>query len=70
MDNSILNNSLIGRAFLRLKDKQVPTIDEFLDYRNKIVELKKLKKYPSEWYDKEILAVDVILKYYSEAERN
>jgi len=70
MDLTVLNNSLIGRDFLRLKDKQKPTVDEFLDYRNRMLDLKKLKKYPSEWYDNEINAVDEILKYYSEAERN
>ena len=67
MDLTILNNSLIGRDFLRLKDKQEPTIDEFLEYRKRMMELKELKKYPAEWYDYEIQAVDEILKYYSEA---
>lgn len=67
MDLTILNNSLIGRDFLRLKDKQEPTIDEFLEYRKRMMELKELKKYPTEWYDYEIQAVDEILKYYSEA---
>lgn len=65
MNLDILNNSLIGRDFLRLKNKQDPTIDEFLDYRNMITGKMGVDRYPIEWYEKEVKAIDEILRIIS-----
>ena len=67
MNTDLLNKSLIGRDFLRLKDKKQPSIDVFLDWRNQLNRLKNLKKYPAEWYQLEIEATDEIIKFLSGA---
>lgn len=63
MDIEKLNKSQTGRDFLKLKKPTDPNIDEMLDWRNKLNELRKLKKYPDEWYQFEIDAVDEIILF-------
>jgi len=65
MNIEILNKSLIGRDFLRLKDKTKLTIDELLDYRESITDRMGLDGYPVEWYQYEINATDEILRIKS-----
>jgi hypothetical protein len=66
MNKEILSKSLTGRDFLRLKNPKDPNIDEMLDWRNRLNELRKSKKYPDEWYQFEIDAVDEILNFLKE----
>lgn len=67
MNEEILLKSLTGRDFLRLKRPTDPGIDEILDWRNQLNVLRKLKKYPDEWYQNEINACDEIIKFLNEA---
>ena len=66
MNEEILLKSLTGRDFLRLKRPTEPGIDEILDWRNQLNILRKLKKYPDEWYQNEIDACDEIIKFLNE----
>lgn len=70
MDINILEKSLIGKDFLRFKDRRQPSIDVFLDYRNsvngKMIECKETdisRMLYFELYQIEIDAIDEILKY-------
>jgi hypothetical protein len=66
MGKEVLLRSQIGKDFFKHKEKHVPTIDAFLDYRIRVTELRKLGKYPDVWYQNEIEATDLILKVLSE----
>jgi hypothetical protein len=39
----------------------LPTIDELLDWRNQLVEMKSKYDYPDEWFDREVRATDYLL---------
>ena len=39
----------------------LPTIDELLDWRNQLVEMKSKYDYPDEWFDREVSATDYLL---------
>ena len=39
----------------------LPTIDELLDWRNQLGEMKSIYDYPDEWFDREIRATDYLL---------
>lgn len=60
--NSILENSVICKDFLKAKEQ--PSLDAFLDYRLRLVELKKncYSIRERKAYRNEIKAVDEILK--------
>lgn len=68
LGKEVLLRSQIGKDFFKHKDKHVPTIDAFLDYRIRICELRKLKKFPDAWYQNEIEATDIILMALSNPE--
>jgi len=67
LGKEVLLRSQICKDFLKHKDKHVPTIDAFLDYRIRVSELRKLKKFPDAWYQNEIEATDLILTVLSES---
>ena len=54
IDSSILYITYIQTSIL-------PTIDELLDWRNRLVILKSEEKYPGDWFDREIRATDYLL---------
>ncbi len=62
------NNTVIGADYLKYKahGKPLPPIDCFLDFMNKLKELKQTEEYPGEWYDKEVEATKFILKLLTE----
>ena len=39
----------------------LPKIDELLDWRNQLSEMKSIYDYPDEWFDREIRATDYLL---------
>lgn len=43
----------------------LPTIDQLLDWRNRLKELQKDSEYPKEWFDIEIKATDELLKKHN-----
>lgn len=43
----------------------LPTIDELLDWRLQLDVLKKKGEFPSEWFDREILATDYLLSLHN-----
>ncbi|WP_435416282.1 hypothetical protein [Polaribacter aestuariivivens] len=63
MDKKTLLKSKTGRDFLRLKKPTDPNIDEMLDWRNRLNDIKNSKKYPDSWLDNEIASVDEIIKF-------
>ena len=60
----ILERSVVGKDFL--KHRVHPNNDRFLDYRLALKDMLELpfesKDYPDEWVEREIKAVDEILK--------
>jgi hypothetical protein len=58
-----LRNTVIGADYLKNKahGHPLPPIDCFLDFMNKVKELKSEEEHPSDWYDKEIEATKFIL---------
>lgn len=59
-----VSGSLLIADYNRLKI--LPTIDELLDFRNRLEELIETNtKYPKEWYEREIRATDYLLSKYS-----
>ncbi len=59
-----VSGSLLIADYNRLKI--LPTIDELLDFRNRLEELIETNnKYPKEWYEREIRAADYLLSKYS-----
>lgn len=58
-----LTRTVIGTDYLqtKAKGKKQPPIDCYLDFINKLKELKRRGEYPAHWYDKEIEAIKVIL---------
>ena len=64
LDTNILNNSVVGKDVI--KQKYVPAdINIWLDYRNRIDEIKKEGKYPPNYIYGELQAIDHILEYLS-----
>jgi hypothetical protein len=62
------SKSLLIADYNRLKI--LPTIDELLDFRNRLDELIKTNtKYPKEWYECEIRATDYLLSKYSPVQK-
>ena len=64
MQTHDLGNTVIGADYLKYKahGKPLPPIDCFLDFMNKVKELKSTEECPSDWYDKEIEATKYILR--------
>ena len=54
IDYSILYLTFIQTSIL-------PSIDDLLDWRIKLEEMKSENKYPGDWYDREIRATDYLL---------
>lgn len=52
--NSVLLNGYKKTGIL-------PSIDELLDWRNRLKEMQKDNDYPKEWFDNEIKATDELL---------
>ncbi len=64
MQTQELNRTVVGADYLMYKStgKNPPSIDCFLDFINRLKELKVTGEYSSHWYDKEIEAIKYILK--------
>jgi hypothetical protein len=58
IDSSILYITYIYTSIL-------PTIDELLDWRNRLDILKSQEQYPREWFDREIRATDYLLSKHN-----
>jgi hypothetical protein len=58
IDSSILYITYIYTSIL-------PTIDELLDWRNRLDILKSEEQYPGEWFDREIRATDYLLSKHT-----
>jgi hypothetical protein len=58
IDSSILYITYIHTSIL-------PTIDELLDWRNRLGVLKYEEKFPGEWFDREIRATDYLLSKHN-----
>jgi hypothetical protein len=59
-----LSNTVIGADYLKYKahGRPIPPVDCFLDFMNKVKELKNAEAYPADWYDREIEATKYILR--------
>ena len=67
VSKQVLLRSKIGKDFLNNSNNYIPTLDAFLDYRNRISKLRDSKQFPDQWYKNEIEATDLILKFLSES---
>lgn len=54
-----IEGSVLMNDYERIK--KLPTVDSLLDFRIRLAELKEQNKEASEWYDKEVKAVDYLL---------
>ncbi|MEJ7738168.1 MAG: hypothetical protein WKF97_12135 [Chitinophagaceae bacterium] len=64
MQTNEFNRTVVGADYIQYKadGKIPPSIDCFLDFINRLKELKTCGEYSSHWYDKEIEAIKYILK--------
>ena len=64
-EKAILVESVVGRNFVDEigNGSEVPSVDKFLDYRSFVKNIgERISEYPLEWYEKELKAIDIILK--------
>lgn len=64
MTDTEFKSSVVGKDYLKVEKegKDQPDIDAFLDYISGVKEMKKEKKFPKMFYDREIEAAKEIIR--------
>lgn len=58
-DNRDFETSVLYLTYLQTGI--LPSVDDLLDWRLKLEEMKKVGEFPADWFDKEIQATDYLL---------
>lgn len=60
-----IRDSVLIKDYIRFKT--LPSIDELLDWRNRLNELKLEQEYPEKWFQTEVIATDFLLSKHSQS---
>ena len=63
MENKDFGSSVLYLTYIQTG--VLPSIDELLDWRLKLDEMKVKGEFPIEWFEKEILATDYLLSLHN-----